>query len=79
MISQQPQPSVRIILFRKKNQVMVFYNRESTWTTVNKYRANLSRYDNYFNWTMSYRRDSDVNSMMLPHFALPMVMSYMNK
>ena len=55
------------MLFRNVNQVMVWFNRESSWTLVHNYKIDLQNYDGYFNWTMTYRKDSDVNAMMIPH------------
>nr|XP_026692635.1 alpha-(1,3)-fucosyltransferase 9-like [Ciona intestinalis] len=45
---------------RKPNQMFTFYSMENPWS-VSVYRGiSFKVFDNYFNWTMSYRRDSNI-------------------
>lgn len=53
-------PSQRAI----NNPMFTFYSLESPWfhRPRGKWKMNLTRYDNFFNMSMTYRRDSDVFS-----------------
>ena len=63
---------------RKPDQVFVWYSRESSWTLKYFYRKNLKQFDGYFNWTMTYRLDADVDAAMTPLEAQPFL-NYMYK
>uniref|UniRef100_H2ZL49 Fucosyltransferase n=1 Tax=Ciona savignyi TaxID=51511 RepID=H2ZL49_CIOSA len=54
---------------RRANQAFVWWSRESAWTAKYFYRKTLDDFDDYFNWTMTHRRDSDVNGMLYPFIA----------
>ncbi|CAK8672030.1 unnamed protein product [Clavelina lepadiformis] len=55
-INELPDPKTR-----NAKQIYVWWCRESPWTTRNLYNLTIGRiFDNYFNATMTYRRDSDV-------------------
>uniref|UniRef100_H2XUB6 Fucosyltransferase n=1 Tax=Ciona intestinalis TaxID=7719 RepID=H2XUB6_CIOIN len=54
---------------RRPNQAFVWWSRESAWTATYLYRKSLDDFDDYFNWTMTHRRDSDVNGMLYPFVA----------
>jgi len=58
--------------------VFVWYLRESSWTQKYRYQIDINEFDDYFNWTMTYRLDSDVEASMMPFEAKP-YMSYMYK
>ncbi|CAK8682982.1 unnamed protein product [Clavelina lepadiformis] len=51
---------------RKSNQVFVWFTRETPWTSRYFYYKKLTEFDGYFNWTMTYRLDSDVKAVMMP-------------
>nr|XP_026695436.1 alpha-(1,3)-fucosyltransferase 6 [Ciona intestinalis] len=50
-------PSIRR---RKKNQMFVFYSTESPYSICTMRQLRFPNMRNYFNWTMTYRRDSDI-------------------
>lgn len=58
---------------------MVWFNRESSWTVKHKYNQTLENITDYFNWTMTYRRDSDVNAMLIPYKAYLFVQNLISK
>ncbi|XP_078488651.1 alpha-(1,3)-fucosyltransferase 7-like [Ciona intestinalis] len=60
---------------RRPNQAFVWWSRESAWTAKYLYRKSLDDFDDYFNWTMTHRRDSDVNGMLYPFVARDFVKS----
>lgn len=44
---------------RNTNQRYVFYSQEPPIRTIARNRFNASEFNGYFNWTMTYKRDSD--------------------
>ncbi|XP_039262304.2 uncharacterized protein LOC120338385 [Styela clava] len=56
--------------WRHPNQAYVWWSEESTWTSKIMYEKRLDQIEeNYFNWTMTFKRTSDVNAMMIPYKA----------
>ncbi|XP_039252419.2 3-galactosyl-N-acetylglucosaminide 4-alpha-L-fucosyltransferase FUT3-like isoform X2 [Styela clava] len=51
---------------RSPNQVFVWWAHESPWTVLHYYHYKLKDFNEYFNWTMTYRRDSDVLASLAP-------------
>ncbi|XP_078487670.1 3-galactosyl-N-acetylglucosaminide 4-alpha-L-fucosyltransferase FUT3-like [Ciona intestinalis] len=45
---------------RKPNQMFTFYSMENPWSVSVLRSMSFKVFDNYFNWTMSYRRDSNI-------------------
>ena len=52
---------VLVFVFRTPEQVFIWWTAESPGSFVFM-KHNLDDYDNFFNWTMTYRRDSDVTA-----------------
>uniref|UniRef100_H2ZQB6 Fucosyltransferase n=1 Tax=Ciona savignyi TaxID=51511 RepID=H2ZQB6_CIOSA len=46
---------------RKSNQMYTFFVMESPWAVSVMRGMSFKVFDNYFNWTMSYRRDSSIH------------------
>ncbi|XP_078485211.1 4-galactosyl-N-acetylglucosaminide 3-alpha-L-fucosyltransferase FUT6 [Ciona intestinalis] len=44
---------------RRSDQLYVWLCRESPWTTKHKYKLDLTKFDNYFNSTMTYKMSSE--------------------
>nr|XP_026690519.1 alpha-(1,3)-fucosyltransferase 6 isoform X2 [Ciona intestinalis] len=44
---------------RRSDQLYVWLCRESPWTTKHKYKLDLTKFDNYFNSTMTYKTSSE--------------------
>ena len=65
--------NVPFIFCRKPHQVFVFLSKESTRTSQAYYGQLLHEYNKYFNWSMTYRFDSDVDASMMPFTAIPFV------
>ncbi|XP_039252774.2 3-galactosyl-N-acetylglucosaminide 4-alpha-L-fucosyltransferase FUT3-like [Styela clava] len=51
---------------RSSHQVFAWWAHESPWTVLHYYHHELKDFNNYFNWTMTYRRDSDVLASFAP-------------
>ncbi|CAK8686063.1 unnamed protein product [Clavelina lepadiformis] len=68
MISMTPYdlPNSKI---RRPDQAFVWWCHESTSTVVEAYYKNLRQYNGYFNWTMHYRKDSNITAAFIPHTA----------
>ncbi|XP_078481479.1 alpha-fucosyltransferase homologue [Ciona intestinalis] len=45
---------------RKPNQMFTFYSMENPWSVSVLRGMSFKVFDNYFNWTMSFRRDSNI-------------------
>jgi hypothetical protein len=48
---------------RKQHQRFIFFTQESPIALSKLYSFNDKKYINYFNWTMTYKKDSDVKLM----------------
>ncbi|XP_078490830.1 4-galactosyl-N-acetylglucosaminide 3-alpha-L-fucosyltransferase FUT6-like isoform X2 [Ciona intestinalis] len=57
---------------RREDQLYVWYSPESTSNVRNFHQISMEKYDNVFNLTMTYRRDSDVFN---PYGTLPSIKS----
>ncbi|XP_039252006.2 4-galactosyl-N-acetylglucosaminide 3-alpha-L-fucosyltransferase FUT6-like [Styela clava] len=51
---------------RSRHQAFVWWAHESPWTVLHYYGHKLEDFNNYFNWTMTYRRDSDILASFAP-------------
>lgn len=60
-----PDPKIR-----RSNQAFVWWSHESPWTVLHFYHHDLKFFKNYFNWTMTFRADSDVLASLAPVPAL---------
>ncbi|CAK8686064.1 unnamed protein product [Clavelina lepadiformis] len=54
---------------RQWDQAFVWWCHESPATVNNFWHQSLREYNGYFNWTMHYRKDSNITAAFIPHTA----------